>query len=66
MDEKVIISQNKGIPVLGMHAKSARAFMNAARAITNPRVVPVDLNSEDNRTKDGKIFINGKECRYES
>ena len=64
-DEKVVVSQNKGVPVLAMHAKASRAFMSAARNIANPRIIPVDLNVEDPCMKHGKIFLDGKECGYE-
>lgn len=65
-DEKVIISQNKGLPVIAMHAKSSRAFMNAARAVASPRVIPVDFNAEDPCCRQDKIFVSGKECGYEA
>ena len=65
VDEKVIVSQNKGIPVISMRSKASRAFMNAARTVANPRIIPVDLNAEDPCIKD-KIYLAGKECGYES
>ncbi len=65
VDDKVIVSQNQGIPVLAVRSKAARAFMGAARAIDSPRVIPVDLNSEDPCQKQGHIYIDGKECGYE-
>ena len=54
-----------GIPVLSMHTKATRAFMTAARAFANPRVIPVDLNKEDPCIRQGKIYLGGKECEYE-
>lgn len=65
-DDKVIVSQNKGIPVLSLHAKSSRAFMNAARTVASPRVIPVDFNTEDPCTKHKKVYLTGKECGYEA
>ena len=64
-DERIVVSQNKGIPVLSMHTKGTRAFMTAARAFANPRVIPVDLNKEDPCIRQGKIYLGGKECEYE-
>lgn len=64
-DERIVVSQNKGIPVLSMHTKATRAFMTAARAFANPRVIPVDLNKEDPCIWQGKIYLGGKECEYE-
>lgn len=66
VDEKVIVSQNQGVPVLALRAKSARAFMTAARAIDSPRVIPVDLNVEDPCLKQENVYVDGKECGYES
>lgn len=65
-DDKVIISQNQGIPVISMRAKASRAFMNAARSISSLRVIPVDLNTEDPYTRQEKICLRGKECGYEA
>ena len=45
--------------------KATRAFMTAARAFANPRVIPVDLNKEDPCIRQGKIYLGGKECEYE-
>lgn len=67
VDDKVIISQNKGIPVLSLHSKSARAFMNAARLLDSPRVIPIDLNPEDPCTKRSMLHhSSGKECGNEA
>lgn len=65
-DDKVIISQNQGIPVISMHTKSARAFMNAARSVSSPRLIPVDLNTESPYARQEKISLRGKECGYEA
>jgi septum site-determining protein MinD len=65
VDDKVIVSQNKGVPVLSLRAKSGRAFMNAARIIDSPRVIPADLSIEDPCQKQNHIYLNGKECGYE-
>lgn len=32
-DERIVVSQNKGIPVLSMHTKATRAFMTARTGI---------------------------------
>ncbi|MDD6290670.1 MAG: septum site-determining protein MinD [Lachnospiraceae bacterium] len=66
VDDKVIVSQNQGVPVLAFRTKSARAFMNAARLIDSPRVIPVDLNVEDPCQKQGHIFLKSEGCGYEA
>ncbi len=66
VDDKVIVSQNQGIPVISMRAKSARSFMKVAREIDNPKVIPLDLNAEDPcEEKEHAILLNGRECGYE-
>jgi septum site-determining protein MinD len=55
-DDKIIISQNQGVPVLSLHSKAGRAFMQTARRLISPRVTPEDL---------GSICLDGKECSYE-
>ena len=65
-DDKVIISQNQGIPVISMRSKVSRAFMNASRSISSPHIIPVDLNTEDPCTRQEKICLRGKEFGYES
>jgi septum site-determining protein MinD len=55
-DDKVIISQNSGVPVLSLRAKAGRAFMQAARRLNCPRLLPEDLET---------ISLGGKECSYE-
>lgn len=64
-DDKIVVSQNKGVPVLSLKAKSAKAFMNVAKYIARPQVIPVNLDAEDPCTKKGQIYVNGKECGYE-
>jgi septum site-determining protein MinD len=56
-DDKVIISQNQGVPVLALHSKAGRAFMQAARKLNSPRVPLQDL---------GDICPDRKECSYET
>ena len=65
-DDKVIVSQNKGVPVISMHTKSSRAFMNVARIVNSPRIMPVDLNNDNSCEKQERICFNGKECGYEA
>ena len=65
-DDRVIVSQNKGVPVISMHAKSSRAFMNVARIVNSPRIMPVDFNNDNSCEKQERICFNGKECGYEA
>lgn len=65
VDDKVIISQNQGIPVIALRTKSARSFMKVVREIDSPKVIPLDLNGEEPRGKQHEILIGGKECGYE-
>ena len=65
LDDKIIVSQNQGIPVVSLRAKSARSFMKIVREIDNPKIIPVDLNAEDPCEKQQHIFLGGKECGYE-
>ncbi len=66
-DEKVIISQNRGIPVVALKSRAGRAFKNVARNIPAARVSPVDLSSEENEKKSDKKlhFFRRKEYSYE-
>lgn len=66
VDDKVIISQNKGVPVLNFRTKASRAFMNAVRTIDSPQVIPVDLNAEDPCQKSGQIYLKSEGCGYEA
>lgn len=67
-DEKVIISQNRGIPVVSLKSKAGRAFKNVARNIPVSRVSPVDLSAEGEPEKKApkKLhFSHRKEYSYE-
>ena len=65
VDDKVIISQNQGVPVMAYRSKAARSLMRIAREVDNPQVIPVNLDNEDTIHRQGRIFINDKECGYE-
>ena len=66
LDEKVIISQNRGVPVLSLRAKSSKAYIKAVRAIDSPLVIPLDLNVEDPCQKqEHHIRVEGEEYSYE-
>lgn len=66
VDNKVIISQNQGVPVVYMRAKSTRSFMKIVRQIEYPKIIPLDLNVEDPCEKQNRIFLsNNEECGYE-
>ncbi|MCM1282234.1 MAG: septum site-determining protein MinD [Muribaculaceae bacterium] len=66
VDDKIIVSQNQGIPVLSLRAKSGRSFLKAAREIDNPRVIPQDLNAEDPCEKKKNIYVSGEVYGYET
>jgi septum site-determining protein MinD len=55
-DDKVIVSQNQGVPVISLRAKAGRAFMQTARRINSLRGKAEDLET---------ISLDGKECSYE-
>lgn len=46
-DDKVAISQNRGIPVVSMRSKAGRAYLNAARKLLRQLATPVDLNKDN-------------------
>jgi septum site-determining protein MinD len=64
-DEKVIISQNKGIPVIALKSKAGRAFKNVVRNIPASRVTPVDLSKEEKEPAKKNHFFRRKEVSYE-
>jgi septum site-determining protein MinD len=64
-DEKVIISQNRGIPVIALKSKAGRAFKNVVRNIPASRVAPVDLSKEETESAKKNRFFRRKEVSYE-
>lgn len=66
MDNKVIISQNEGTPVMSYRSKAAKSFMKIAKNVDNPRIIPVNMDMEPALEKQSRIFIsNDGECGYE-
>ena len=47
-DENVVIATNQGTPVIGMHAASAKAYLNICKRIMGEDVPFLDLNAENN------------------
>lgn len=66
VDEKIIVSQNQGIPVLSLRAKSAGCFLKAAREIDNPKIIPMDLDAEDPCEKQKSICVGSEVFGYEA
>ena len=42
-DQKIIISQNQGIPVVSMKAKSSKFFLELSQKMNRVEIVPIDL-----------------------
>lgn len=66
VDEKIIVSQNQGIPVLSLRAKSAPSFMQIARDLDDPVIIPIDLNADDPCEKQRSICVNSEVVGYEA
>ena len=50
IDNKVLISQNRGLPVISVHrSRAARAYHRISRNMLISKVHPIDLGAEDNR-----------------
>lgn len=69
-DEKVIVSQNRGIPVISMRSDAGKAYRQAARKLLTPRINVTDLSkeSEDKKetaSKDSFHIFRRRECNYE-
>lgn len=63
-DDKIIISQNQGIPVISMPSKAGRYFRRLARRINIGKIIPVDL-SEEMPARKTASFLHRKEPSYE-
>jgi septum site-determining protein MinD len=69
-DSKVIVSQNRGIPVISMHTPAGRAYRQIARKLLLPRVIARDLAKEAEDTpaaasKDNFHIFRRRECTNE-
>ncbi len=65
-DEKVIISQNKGIPVVSIKSRAGKQFLAVAKELTVERVVPVELDDcPPEKTEKKRYFFRRKEYNYE-
>ncbi len=66
VDEKVIISQNRGVPVVSMRSKAGKQFLSVARQMITACVFPADLTEEAEPVKEKCYhFFQRKECGYE-
>jgi septum site-determining protein MinD len=69
-DDKVIVSQNRGIPVISMHSAAGRAYRAIAGKLLCPRVIARDLSREVadktySAPKENLRIFRRRECNYE-
>jgi septum site-determining protein MinD len=69
-DDKVIVSQNRGIPVISMRSSAGRAYRLIARKLLIPRLQVSDLSKEPEEEEEhasGKELpiFRRRECKYE-
>lgn len=64
-DNKVIISQNQGIPVVSMRCKSSKRFMELSERMNRVEIVPVDLAKNPNSPSEILRFLRRKECKVD-
>ena len=70
VDDKVIVSQNRGVPVISMRSHAGKAYRMIARKLLNTRVIAKDLSEEaedkkDLVPRDNFHIFRRKECKYE-
>jgi septum site-determining protein MinD len=70
-DDRVIVSQNRGIPVISMRSAAGRAYRQIARKLLVPRVVARDMDGEvedkkEPASRDNFHIFRRRECNYES
>lgn len=65
VDDKVIVSQNQGIPVISMKSVAGRQLQMVARRIAASPLTPADLALEDGHRRRGHSPFHRKEYRYE-
>jgi septum site-determining protein MinD len=70
VDDKVIVSQNRGVPVISMHSAAGRAYRTIAGKLLCPRVIAHDLSKElpdksESSSKDHLTVFRRRECGYE-
>lgn len=76
LDEKIIISQNQGIPTVFTRSRLSKCYLDVCRKINELALVPADLSEErEPKEKGFKIvkhekkavsFFRRKECEYEA
>ena len=64
-DEKIIVSQNHGIPVISMKSKCSREWRMVAYRLSEARIIPLDLEHEVPRMRDAHYAVR-KEPDYEA
>ena len=55
-DQKIIISQNQGIPVVSMKAKSSKFFLELSQKMNRVEIVPIDLSENSNSSEILRFF----------
>ena len=55
-DQKIIISQNQGIPVVSMKAKSSKFFLELSQKMNRVEIVPIDLSENNNSSEILRFF----------
>ena len=63
MDDKVIVSQNRGVPVIAYKCSASKCFRILARKIDAARYIPVDLAQEDHA--ESNLISDGRKLNYE-
>lgn len=65
IDDKVIVSQNQGIPVISMKSTAGKHLRTIARRIAAAPLIPADLSEEEVHKKRGHSPFHRKEYQYE-
>ncbi len=65
-DEKIVIGQNKGIPVMALKSASQKAFLDICRKMLAKDAVAIDISDTDTILSEKKSysFFHRKECDY--
>lgn len=65
VDNKIIVSQNRGEPINAYRCSAAKSFRLLARRIEAARVIPADMAEDGTQKKKKSVSAHGKEYRYE-
>ncbi len=64
-DEKIIVSQNLGLPVISMNTRAAREFRRVAKRLDASGLVPADLSDDVTIHRRNRSLFRRKELKYE-